>query len=91
MVPPVFLMNLLDRRCKDHVRLNVAVLWPSPPRKIATDPDIQRPAHQFDRVFMTMLLDKLVDQFSLAKKRASVLMGAVLLEKATAFFRILRS
>ena len=75
---PALLVNLVDRRREGHVRLDVAVFWPSPPRKIATHANVERPAQQLDRVFMTMLLNKLIDQFSLAKK-------------ATAFFRISRS
>lgn len=56
----------------------VAVFWPSPPRKIATDPDVECPTQNLDAVLVTMLLDKLIDQFPLAKK-------------ASAFFKMSRS
>jgi hypothetical protein len=56
----------------------VAILWPSPPRKIATNPDTERLAQPLNAVLMTMLLNESIDQWSLAKK-------------ASAFFKISRS
>jgi hypothetical protein len=72
------LINPLDGRREGDVCLYIAIRWPSPPRKIATDPDTERPAQELNAVLVTMLLDKLVNQFSLAKK-------------ASAFLRISRS